>query len=67
MDKQKNTWQLLFTCVHFIHTVQEVVWSARNTVAAHTQSTVCALIPGVVGPAGYQEEKKKKENKKYRL
>lgn len=39
------------TCVHLIHAVEEVIWSARDAVAAHTQAAVCALIPGVVGPA----------------
>lgn len=44
------------TCVHLIHTVKEVIWSAGNTVAAHTQAAVCALIPGVVGPAETYED-----------
>lgn len=39
------------TCVHLIHTVEEVIWSARDAVAAHTQAAVRALVPGVVGPA----------------
>lgn len=44
------------TCVHLIHAVEEVIWSARDAVAAHTQAAVCALIPGVVGPAGNTQE-----------
>lgn len=46
---QTTAW---LTCVHLVHTVEEVIWSARDAVAAHTQAAVCALIPGVVGPAG---------------
>lgn len=39
------------TCVHLIHAVEEVIWSARDAVAAHTQAAVSALVPGVVRPA----------------
>lgn len=42
---------LSLTCVHLVHAVEEVIWSARDAVAAHTQAAVGALIPGVVGPA----------------
>lgn len=48
-DPIKRSYSL--TCIHLIHTVKEVIWSARDAVAAHTQAAVCALIPGVVGPA----------------
>ena len=41
----------VLTCVHLINTVEEVVRSARDTVAAHAQPAVCAFISGVVGPA----------------
>lgn len=64
LKKLENSWFHLFvskpaglTCVHLIHTVQEVIWSARNTVAAHTQAAVCALISGVVSPANYKSRK----------
>lgn len=46
------------TCVHLIHAVEEVIWSAGDAVAAHTQAAVCALIPGVVGPAENMNTKK---------
>lgn len=45
------------TCIHLIHTVEEVIWSARDAVAAHTQAAVRALIPGVVGPAEKQDSR----------
>lgn len=51
--KNKSLHQSL-TCVHLIHTVQEVIWSARNAVTAHAQAAVCALVPGVVGPTENQ-------------
>lgn len=53
------------TCVHFIDTVEEVVWCARDAVAAHTQATICTFIPGVVGPAESFKIEKKRENFNY--
>lgn len=38
------------TCLHLIHTVEEVIWSAGDAITAHTQAAVCAFITGVVGP-----------------
>lgn len=48
------SWEL--TRVHLVHAVEEIIWSARDAVAAHTQATVCALVPGVVGPAVKEEK-----------
>lgn len=58
-SKVVNNFVSSLTCVHLIHTVEEVVWSARDAVAAHTQAAVCALIPGVIGPAENTKKNKK--------
>lgn len=46
------------TCVHLIHTVQEVVRSARDAVTAHAQAAVCALVSGVVGATANRSTKR---------
>lgn len=38
------------TCLHLVHTVEEVVWSAGDAVTAHAQATVRALVSGVICP-----------------
>lgn len=44
------------TCLHLIYAVQEVVWSARDAVAAHAQAAVCALISGVICATEWERE-----------
>lgn len=40
-----------FSCVHVLHVVKEVLWSGGAVgVAVEAEATVCALLPGVIGP-----------------
>lgn len=41
------------TCVHLLHVVQEVLRSGGNTVASQSESTVRALLSGVIRPTAH--------------